>query len=70
MTLQQAWLDSRGGRNESDILIDGQGEYIRMGDGDGGTRKVYIPNEHFLRITIKNYTPVQVRDRNYLLVFE
>lgn len=42
---QKKWLDSRGGRNESDVLEDAEGLYVLMGDGQGGEKKVYIPKK-------------------------
>ena len=37
------WLDQHGGRTYSDVLLDENGEYVLMGDGEGGKYKVYIP---------------------------
>lgn len=37
------WLNSRGGRDWSDLLKDEQGEYVLMGDGKDGQKKVYLP---------------------------
>lgn len=38
------WLDSRGGRNASDVEQDEDGLYVLMGNGRGGEAKVYLPN--------------------------
>lgn len=40
---KEDWLNSLGGRNLEDMFKDGEGEYVMMGDGDGGKRKVYLP---------------------------
>lgn len=37
------WLDSKGGRSFRDLLKDEVGEYVLMGDGYGGDKKVYLP---------------------------
>jgi len=42
-TIRQ-WLDSRGGRNEDDLLWDEKkGYYVLMGNGRGGETSVYLP---------------------------
>lgn len=42
--LEQAWLNSRGGRTENDVLVDEFGKYVLMSSGEKGKdMKVYIP---------------------------
>ena len=36
------WLLNRGGRKFSDVLEDEKGEYVLMGDGGFGEKKVYL----------------------------
>lgn len=43
---QKKWLDDRGGRNISDVLVNPDGTiYTLMGNGAGGDMKVYVPND-------------------------
>jgi hypothetical protein len=41
---RKKWLDSRGGRIESDVKEDKGGEYVIMTDG-GADKKVYLPKK-------------------------
>lgn len=45
--LEKKWLDSRGGRNESDVLVDENGvRYILMTSGEKGKDiKVVVPSD-------------------------
>lgn len=40
---QTKWLDSRGGRNISDVELDEKGPFILMGSGDGKDIKIHLP---------------------------
>lgn len=46
---QCLWLDSRGGRNEADVLIDRNGMYVPM-SSPSGTIKIYVPDDSKMRI--------------------
>jgi len=47
--LEQAWLNSRGGRTENDVLKDELGYYVLMGSGKLGVdMKVYIPKKNVI----------------------
>jgi hypothetical protein len=49
--LEKWWLNSRGGRNGSDVFLDICGnKYIMMHDYRGEEKRVYLPNE----LQIKN----------------
>jgi len=42
--LEKAWLNSRGGRTEDDVLTDENGKYVLMSSGKKSVdMKVYIP---------------------------
>lgn len=43
-TIRQ-WLDSRGGRHTGDLEIDEIGLYVLMGNGYGGDKPVYLPED-------------------------
>lgn len=41
---QRVWLDSRGGRNQNDVLIDSDNQlFVVMTDGFGNDIPVYLP---------------------------
>lgn len=40
---QIKWLDSRGGRNNTDVLTDDKGYYIEMQGRNLTINKVYLP---------------------------
>lgn len=41
--IQLKWLDSKGGRDNTDILVDEQGYYIEMQGRNLTINKVYLP---------------------------
>lgn len=45
---QYIWLDCHGGRSERDVKENEDGMYVLMGNGDGGSEQVYIPNDQDL----------------------
>ena len=42
--IKELWLNTRGGRNTSDVEKDERGEYILTGDGSHGFKKTYLPS--------------------------
>ena len=39
------WLSCHGDRTEKDLKKDEDGLFVLMGNGEGGTMKVYLPKE-------------------------
>jgi hypothetical protein len=42
------WLIIHGGRTYKDVMVDRNGKYVMMGDGNGGDEKVYLPDTEYL----------------------
>lgn len=48
------WLRSRGGRRESDVFTDENGDYVLMNNGHYLQDKVYLPDKYQSKNDNKN----------------
>lgn len=42
---QKGWLDTKGGRDITDVKLDKNGMYIPMSNGNGQMIKLYLPKK-------------------------
>lgn len=52
------WLDTHGGKNRSDLNVDGSRLYVWMGNGNYDSVKVYIPQTDIYKDFSKIALPV------------
>jgi hypothetical protein len=46
---EHRWLESMGGRRESDVRVDEKGKFVLMLTARGGEEKVYIPSVNYIK---------------------
>lgn len=52
---QNLWLTQKGGRNSGDVRTEKDGRmFVLMGDGHGGSMRIYVPVDEQLQLKTIN----------------